>query len=189
MPLFFLVVAAVLSSPTTSAQNVPSSPPTSTAQDAPSLDLPVSLDRIRQLLARAPVEPLIGGPGRQPDFKITIEERRYLETVLESLRVKPEPAPAGGLYGYETQQQVNNMRNSPLTRPYAAFSSSELLQVSLTSILSALVMKYMTDSVKAMSRAQAEAAAREEVQHAIADYCSARPDRAFIDICKVPDLR
>ena len=189
MPLFFLIVAAVLISPAASAQTAPTSPQASTAQDARPPDLPVSLDRIRQLLAKAPAEPLLGGPGRQPDFKITVEERRYLETVLESLHVKPEPAPPGGLYGYETQQQVNNMRNSPLTRPYAAFSSSELIQVSLTSILSALVMKYMTDSVRAMTRSQAEAAAREEVQHAIADYCSARPDRAFIDICKVPDLR
>jgi len=189
MPLFFLVVAAVLSSPTASPQNVPSSPPASTAQDAPSLDLPVSLDRIRQLLARAPAEPLLGGPGRQPDFKITVEERRFLKDILESLDVKTAPAPAGGLYAYEVQQQAGNTRNSPLGGPYAAFTSGELAQVSLTSILGVLVARYLTNGVMNLSRTEAENLAREDVRRAIDEYCSGRPDRSFIEICTSPTLR
>lgn len=197
MRLIFLLVAAILSGAAVSAQSgqpssaasTPQDAPTVADQDAPARDLPVSLDRIRQLLADAPANPLIGGSHPPPDFRVTVEERRFLLDILETLDVKTEPAPPGGLYANEIQQQFWNTRNSPLGRPYAAYTSSELVQVSLTSILSALVMRYMTDSVKAMSRSQAEAAAHEEVQRAIAEYCGARPDRAFIDLCTMPSLR
>jgi hypothetical protein len=189
MRLIFLLVAAMLASVSAVAQPSQASPPASTPQDAPSLALPVSIDRIRELLARAPAESVLVGLDRQPDFKITVEERRFLKDILESLDVKTAPAPPGGLYAYEMQQQVWNTRNSPLVRPYAAFTSGELAQVSLTSILGVLVTRYLTNGVLNLSRTDAENLAREEVRRAIEEYCSGRPDRSFIEICTSPSLR
>jgi hypothetical protein len=189
MRLIFLLVAAMLASVSAVAQPSQASPPASPAQDAPSLALPVSVDRIRELLARAPAESVLLGLDRQPDYKITVEERRFLKDILESLDVKTGPAPPGGLYAYEIQQQVWNTRNSPLVRPYAAFTSGELAQVSLTSILGALVTRYLTHGVMNLSRTEAENLAREDVRRAIDEYCNGRPDRSFIEICTSPTLR
>jgi hypothetical protein len=188
MRLILLLVAVTLASAAALAKPDQASPPASPPQDA-SLDLPVSVERIRELLARAPAESVLLGLDRQPDFKITVEERRFLKDILESLDVKTGPAPPGGLYGYEMQQQVWNTRNSPLVRPYAAFTSGELAQVSLTSIMGALVTRYLTHAVLNLSRAEAENLAREEVRRAIDEYCSGRPDRSFIDICQSPTIR
>lgn len=178
----------MLTSASVLAQSAEPSPSASTPQDAPALNLPVSVDRIRELLARAPASSILRGLDRQPDYKLTVEERRFLQDILERLDVKTGPAPPGGLYAYEMQQQVWNTRNSPLVRPYAAFTSSELVQVSLTSILSALVGQYLTDGIRTWSRTQAEEFAREEVRRAISEYCAARPDRPLIEICTSPTL-
>jgi len=185
MPLFLLLLAAMLWSMPAAARSSQTSPP----QDAPSSDLPVSIERIRELLARAPAESVLVGLDRQPDYKLTVEERRFLKDILESLEVKSGPTPPGGLYAYEIQQQVWNTRNSPLARPYAAFTSGELAQVTMTSIMGTLVGRYLTHAVMNLSRTEAENLAREEVRRAIEEYCSGRPDRSFIEICTSPTLR
>ena len=185
MPLFLVLFAAMLGSTPAAARSSQTSPP----QDAPSSDLPVSVERIRELLARAPAESVIVGLDRQPDYKITVEERRFLKDILESLDVKTGPSPPGGLYAYEIQQQVWNTRNSPLARPYAAFTSGELAQVTMTSIMGTLVGRYLTQAVMNLSRTEAENLAREEVRRAIEEYCTGRPDRSFIEICTSPTLR
>ena len=189
MRLILLLVAATLVGTPAVAQPSQASPPASTHQDAPALDLPISVDRIRELLARAPAESFLRGLDRQPDYKITVQERRFLKDILETLDVKTAPPPPGGLYAYELQQQVWNTRNSPLVRPYAAFTSGELAQVSLTSILSALITRYLTNGVRTLSRTEAEALAHDDVRRAIDEYCSARPDRSLIEICTSPTLR
>lgn len=189
MRLILLLVGGILASTTAVAQPSQPSSSASTPQDATAADLPVSLDRIRELLSRAPAESVLLGLDRQPDFKVTVEERRFLKDILESLDVKTAPAPPGGLYAHEMQQQVWNTRNSPLVRPYAAFTSGELAQVSLTSILGSIVAKYLTHKVLNLSRTEAEQLAREDVRRAIDEYCSGRPDRSFIEICTSPTLR
>ena len=189
MRLILLLVAATLASVPAVAQPSQASPPASPAQDAASVSLPVSVERIRELLARAPAESVLRGLDRQPDYKVTVEERRFLKDILESLDVKTGPVPPGGLYAHEIQQQVWNTRNSPLVRPYAAFTSGELAQVSLTSILGALVTRYLTNGVINLSRTEAENLAREDVRRAIEEYCNGRPDRSFIEICTSPTSR
>jgi hypothetical protein len=189
MRLILLLVAATLASVPAVAQPSQASPPASPPQDVPSLALPVSVERIRELLGRAPAESVLRGLDRQPDYKVTVEERRFLKDILESLDVKTGPAPPGGLYANEIQQQVWNTRNSPLVRPYAAFTSGELAQVSVTSILGALVARYLTNGIMNLSRTEAENLAREDVRRAIEEYCSGRPDRSFIDICTSPTSR
>ena len=189
MRLILLLVAATLASEPAVAQSNQASSPASPPQDVASQALPVSVERIRELLARAPAESVLRGLDRQPDYKVTVEERRFLKDILESLDVKTGPVPPGGLYAYEMQQQVWNTRNSPLVRPYAAFTSGELAQVSLTSILGALVTRYLTNGVINLSRTEAENLAREDVRRAIEEYCSGRPDRSFIEICTSPTSR
>jgi len=188
MRLMFLVVAGILSAGPAFAQDAKASPAPSTPQDATLPRLPVSVDRIRELLARAPAASVLRGLDRQPDYTITVEERRFLQDIVETLGEKTGPSPSGGLYAYEIQQQVWNTRNSPLVRPYAAFTASELVQVSLASILSGLVTQYLADGGRHWSRTQAEARARDEVRRAIAEYCEARPDRPRIDICTLSAL-
>jgi hypothetical protein len=193
MRLILLLVVVTLWSAPAVGQPDEASPvvaaASSTSQDATALDLPVSFDRIRELLARAPAESLLQGLDRQPDFSITVEERRFLKDILETLDVKAAPAPPGGLYGYETDRQVSNTRSSPLARPYAAFTSGELAQLSLTSIVSALVTRYLTNGVRRYTRTQAEALAQADVRQAIDDYCRVHPERALIAICHQPALR
>jgi hypothetical protein len=185
MHLFLLLFAVMLVS-TPAAARVNQASPT---QDAPSLDLPVSIERIRELLARAPAESVLVGLDRQPDYKVTVEERRFLKDILESLDVKGAPPPPGGLYAYEVQQQMWNTRNSPLVRPYAAFTSGELAQVTVTSILGTLLARYLSHAVLNLSRTEAENMAREQVRRAIEEYCGGRPDRSFTEICTSPTLR
>ena len=178
MPLFLVLFAAMLGSTPAAARSSQTSPP----QDAPSSDLPVSVERIRELLARTPAESVLVGLDRQPDYKITVEERRFLKDILESLDVKTGPSPPGGLYAYEIQQQVWNTRNSPLARPYAAFTSGELAQVTMTSILGKLVANYLSHAVLNLSRAEAENMAREEVRLGplITEFAKTDEDRAIL---------
>jgi hypothetical protein len=59
----------------------------------------------------------------------------------------------------------------------------------MTSILGALVARYLTNGIMNLSRTEAENLAREDVRRAIEEYCSGRPDRSFIDICTSPTSR
>lgn len=191
MRLVFLGVVALLTSVPAFAQVAkPSSPdaPKSTAQDAAGLDLPVSLDHIRAGLARGP-ERRLRGLDRQPDFRITIEERRRLEQLLRSLDFKTGPAPPGGLYGYEQQRLLFSKTDHPLAQPYAAFSGGELVTLAIQN----LILKYLggraVNAFTGAQRARAEKRAREEVSGAISEFCASQPDRAKIDICWMrPDL-
>src|SRR4051812_21158605 len=67
----------------------------------PGLNLPVSVNRIRQALAQ-PAEPLIGlrGLDETPTFRVEIRERMKIEELLQSLNYKSGPPVPGGLYGY-----------------------------------------------------------------------------------------
>ena len=188
MRLILLWVTAILSIGPALVQPVQASPAASTPQDVAAPNLPVSVDRIRELLARAPIASILRGLDRQPDFAITVEERRFLRDILETLDLKTGPPAPGGLYANEIQQQVWNTRNSPLARPYAAFTSSELAQVSLTSILGALMTKFLADGGRTLSRTQAETLAHEEVRRAIVEYCDAQPVRPRIEICTLSAL-
>jgi hypothetical protein len=189
MRLSFLLVTVILISVVARAhepQPSSSAKPASSSEDAAAAaaPLPVSLDRIREALARAPAKPLLSGLERQPDFKIQIEERRTIEQILEKLDFKTGPAPPGGIYGYEQQQRLFNPVDRPLMQPYAAFSGGELLTIAIEN----LVLKYLggrvLHAVSTAERERAEEAARAEVARAIAAYCAAQPvGGAALKIC------
>lgn len=181
MRLYFLMVAALLlASP---AVGQPANSPTSASaqsasQDAPvlNLNLPVSLDNIREALARPPA---LLGLDRKPDFSVTIEEQQRLEELFRAIEVRIGPPPPGGLYAYEQQRLLFNPTDNPLVQPYAAFSGPQLITLAIEN----LVGRYLVGRATGAQRARAERVAREEVKRAIAEFCAKQPDRARIEIC------
>ena len=155
----------------------------STSQDAPALDLPVSLEHIRAALARAPEQPRLLGMDRKPDFQVTVEERLKLEELLWSLEYKTGPAPPGGLYAYEQQRLLWNKTDHPLVQPYAAFNSSQLVTVAVEGIVEKYAGGAALHALTGAERRRAEAAARTDVKRAIAEFCAAQSDRSHIEIC------
>jgi len=196
MRLMTLVVVAILTAvPLLAGQLPPSAPtgPSSTQKDtatttgqdqeAPPLSLPVSLDKIRDALQQPPVEPL-KGLNERPQFRVEIRERQKIEELLQGLKFNSGPAVPGGLYAYEQQQVLFPKVDNPLVQPYAAFSQSELAWVSLTSLIERYLAGRVVNAMTAANRAGAEAAAKHDVERAIAEYCAAQPGGgAGIQIC------
>lgn len=189
MWFLLLLIAAILAGVPASAQDAKPSSTTGTASSPEdgAGQLPVSLDRIREGLSHAPAKPLLSGVERQPDFKIEIEERRKLEEILEKLDFKTGPAPPGGVYGYEQQRRLFNPVDNPLTQPYAAFSSAELLTIAIQNLAVKYLGGRIADAVSDFERQRAEEAARADVARAIAEYCAAQPARGVsLTICSPP---
>src|SRR4051812_3053776 len=69
--------------------------PASAAEDVPRLNLPVSIDRIKEALAHPPAHRL-RGLDEQAQFKTEVQEHRKLEDLIASLDFKSGPTPAGG---------------------------------------------------------------------------------------------
>jgi hypothetical protein len=187
MRLSALLFTAVLAAASAQAQTPkPSSPSNPASPDEHELNLPVSLDKIKEALEQTPAISFRTLDER-PTFRVQIRERQRIEELLATLNYKSTPAPAGGLYGYEMQRQMWPSVDNPLRQPYAAFNQPELLTI----LVENLVGHYLADKVKsaitAAERAHAEAAARSEVRLAVSEYCNAQPNTgAGILICDTP---
>lgn len=200
MSLIALLLAVLLASTSAAAQE-PEASSTATGKSATedtsatrqdsegstSSELPVSLDRIREGLARAPAKPLLQNIDRKPDFRQEIQVQQKIDELLSTLDLKTGPRAPGGLYGYEQQQRLWNSVDHPLMQPYAAFSGGEILTLAIES----LAIKYLggraLSAVTDAQRASAEEAAREEVAHAIAKYCAAQPGGGVgVRLCDTP---
>jgi hypothetical protein len=182
MRLCVLLVTAILAAPAAWAQ---SSVEDQAEGSAPSL--PVSLDKIREGLETTPVLSL-RTLNEQPTFTVMIRERQKIEELLASIDFKSSsPSPAGGLYAYEQQRVMFPAVDHPLVQPYAAFSQPELLTILAENLAGKYLAGKAMQSITNAERARAEAAAREEVRAAVADYCAAQPDAgAGILICNAP---
>jgi hypothetical protein len=158
----------------------------------PDAGLPVSLDKIREALQQPPVQPL-RGLNDVPTFKVEIHERQKvsLDDLIKSLDFKSGPVPAGGVYAFEQQRQMWNATDHPLQQPYAAFNQPELLTILIENVMGKYLGGKALSALTAAERNHAEAAAREEVHRAIAEYCAAQPNGgAGIQICtSSPDGR
>ena len=201
MRLVALLFAAILMISVTggvSAQEAPvsstSSPPSpspspaasSPAQDAPRLNLPVSIDRIRKALEQKPLRPLFG-LREQPTFRIEVQERNRLQELIATLDFRSGPAPAGGLYAAEMQRVMFPSVSNPLRQPFAAFNQPELLTILIQTIAGKYLAGRAINAITNAERAAAEAAAREELRRTIALYCAAQPNGgAGIEICTTP---
>jgi hypothetical protein len=146
--------------------------------------LPVSIEKIKEALQQPPSPFSLRTLDERPTFRVQIQERMKIEELLASLNFKTAPAPGGGLYGYEQQRQMFPAVDNPLRQPYAAFNQGELLTI----LIENLAMKYLggraMNAISNAERARAEAAAKEEVRDAVAQYCTAQPRQgAGIQIC------
>jgi hypothetical protein len=190
-----LAASPAMAQPATSPPVSPAGEPASATQDTKSttnpqtdektraLNLPVSLDNIREGLERAPALSLRTLDER-PTFRVQILERQKIEELLATLNFKAGPTPAGGVYMYEQQRQMFNPVDRPLMQPYAAFSTGELLTILIENLVGKYLGGKAIESVSKMERARAEANAREEVRAAVAQYCNAQPNLgAGIQIC------
>jgi hypothetical protein len=182
MRLCIVLVTAILTAPAAWAQSTSEDP----AQDS-ALNLPVSLDKIRGGLEATPIISLRTIDER-PMFRVMVRERMKIDELIASLNFKStSPAPGGGLYGFEMQRQMFPAVDNPLRQPYAAFSQPELLTI----LIENLARKYLVDkaasAITNAERAHAQAAAKEEVRQAVAEYCAAQPSAgAGILICDAP---
>jgi hypothetical protein len=195
MRLMALLLTATLAGHAVTAQQAGPSPPAaprSTEADATpaeTRDLPVSLAKIRDGLARVvPPGLLLKDVQDTPTFRLEILERRKIEELLSTLDFKSGPKPPGGIYAYEQQRILFPAVDNPLVQPYAAFSPGELAVVTAESVAANMIgAKYVAKALKNAFRSYQEEAARAEVERAIAEYCSSKPNGgAGIEMCAPP---
>jgi hypothetical protein len=183
MRLCALLFTAILTAPAAAwAQSSAGEPPQDTSSK-----LPVSLDKIREGLEATPIISLRTIDER-PTFRVMVRERQKLEELIASINFKSSsPAPGGGLYGYEMQRQMFPAVDNPLRQPYAAFSQPELLTILVENLARVYLADKVTHAITNFERERAQAAAKEEVRQAVAEYCGAQPNAgAGILICTTP---
>jgi len=138
---------------------------------APAAELPVSLERIREGLARK--QSLDLAIPDAPVFSITIEGRlpRFVDFIGEETLFRG-PAPTTSM----THREFLALVSPPQTQSFGAFDGSELVQVVATQMLFSLgtnmVLKAV-DSIKEGRKAAERERARREVQ-AVVDALARR---------------
>jgi hypothetical protein len=192
MRLLALLLTGILASSSAAAQQPePASSAassSSTPDNKPALDLPVSLEKIRDGVER-PTAPLfatrmIKSLDKEPSFRVEVEERRKIEELLATLNFKAGPTPAGGLYAYEQQRMMAPPVDNPLAQPYAAFNQGQLLTILVENLAGKYLAGKAADAITKSVREHAEAAARKDVEVAVAGYCASKPGSgAGIELC------
>jgi hypothetical protein len=151
------------------------------ANDQPTL--PVSLQKIKEGLEQTPTLSFRTLDER-PTFRVQILERQKLDELLATLNYKAGPTPAGGIYWNEIQRQMFPAVDNPLRQPYAAFSQGELLTILIENLVGKYLGGKAINAVTSAERERAENSAKEDVKHAIRDYCAAQPNEGGgIQIC------
>jgi hypothetical protein len=136
--------------------------PVAAANDQPTqASEPSSMDRIKDALAREPALVI-----HLPTFRSGITERRpgYFDLAEPVALPKHPPVWNAGWHN-----EFLAMVTPPEFRMWQAFTNSDLLQVSATSLASGLFGKGLT-SVSDWRQTAREAQAREEVDRALADF-------------------
>jgi hypothetical protein len=187
MRLLALMFTATLLAAPVAAQPPPASPPQDgSASDQEPAALPVSLAKIREALSTTPLLSLRTADER-PTFRIQIHERQKLEELLATLNFKAGPVPAGGIYMAEQNRIMFPSVDNPLRQPFGAFSQSELLTILIENLIGKQLGGKAMNAISKSERARAEAAARDDVRSAIAQYCGSQPGAgAGIQICDTP---
>src|SRR5262245_35252867 len=124
-----LVLAAMLACGTAVTARAQEAAPAKPPQESGTLNLPVSVDKIRGALAQpTPAEPLKGLNDPPPTFKVEITEQQKFDELVSKLKFdKGGPPVAGGIDAYEQYQRIFPRVDNPLAQPYGAFSQGELL--------------------------------------------------------------
>jgi hypothetical protein len=132
------------------------------AQDEPPLNLPVSLERIREGLA-SDKPSLLDTLNLEATFRVEVMERRpnfpNFAEMFPPGSFDVGPVPPGGLYAYEQQRML-----FPNSTP-ALFTFDALP-----------LFRAIADAIGDARRDRAAAAVRAEVERAMAEFCSAQPN-------------
>jgi hypothetical protein len=150
----------------------------------PESSLPVSLSRIREALQTTPKLSL-GTLDERPIFRMQIQERQKIEELLATLTFKAGPVPAGGVYMAEQNRIMFPFVDNPLRQQFGAFNQSELLTILIENLAGRYLAGKAGNAISKAERASAEAAAKDEVRTAVAQYCGAKPNNgAGLQICE-----
>ena len=131
------------------------------AQEEPPLNLPVSLERIREGLA-SDKPSLLDALNLEANFRVEVKEQRPNLNFAEMFppgSFDGGPVPPGGLYAYEQQRML-----FPNSTP-ALFAFDTLP-----------VFRAIANAIGDARRARAASAARAEVERAMAEFCTAQPN-------------
>jgi hypothetical protein len=151
-----------------------------------SSSLPVSLAKIREALQTTPTFSL-GTLDERPIFRVQIQERQKIEELLATLNFKAGPVPAGGVYMAEQNRIMFPPVDNPLRQPYSAFNQPELLTILIENLAGRYLAGKAGNAISKAERANAEAAAKDQVRTAVAQYCGAQPNGgAGLQICETP---
>ena len=153
MRILALAIAGVLTAVPVAAQDDQQPP------DRRVLDLPVSLERIREGLT-SDKPSILDALDVQANFRVEVEEKRpsFVE-MFSPESFKGGPVPPGGLYAYEQQRML--------------FPNSTPALISFDTLP---VFQGIVNAIGDMRRARAAAAARAEVERAMAEFCAAQPN-------------
>jgi hypothetical protein len=189
-----LFTATLIAAPARGQQAAPSPPQDGASRDQgqtreqatedQELNLPVSLDKIKEALQQPPATLSLRTIDERPTFYVQIRERMKIEELIASLNFKSGPIPAGGVYMQEMQRIMFPPVDNPLVQPLAAFSQGELLTILIENLVGKYLGGKALNVISKAERARAEAAAREEVRVAVEQYCNAQPNGgAGLAIC------
>jgi hypothetical protein len=189
MRLLALLFTAILLASPAGAQQTPASPLQDGTQGQPAAvpgsSLPVSLTKIREALETTPSSSL--NVDERLIFRVQIQERQRIEELLSTLDFKAGPIPAGGIYMAEQNRIMFPSVDNPLRQPLAAFNQPELLTILIENLAGKFLAGKATSAISKAERANAEAAAKDEVRAAVAQYCGAQPNGgAGIQLCEYP---
>jgi len=132
MRLVALIVTAVLAGAGAAAEEA--QPPSSQGAVPPSagnpaaLDLPVSLDKIRDALQGPPTEPF-RGLDEKPLFRVEVREKQRFDELMANLTLGKEAVPRGGLYAYEQRQSLWSAQQHPEMQPYFPYNQGQLIVI------------------------------------------------------------
>ncbi len=166
MGRYLLLALVLFATPVSAAQPQQPTPQQNPAQTntATTDQLPVSVQDIKKGLEEPPPPVKLNLTPVQPTFTVHVYgDRPLLVPFQDTLKQPWEAIPPGGINAYE----FLNMTTPPQARPYGAFTSGELAQVALTSLLTSLGMREIGKGVRSAqqaARSRAEAEARDEIQ-------------------------
>jgi hypothetical protein len=177
MRLTALVLTAALATLGASVAAQEPAPGTPSPKDGRTLNLPVSLDKIREGLAQpAPAEPLKGLNDPPPTFKIEIREQQKFDELVSKLKFdKGGPQIVGGADAYDQYQRLFPRIDNPRVQPYGAFSTGEIMTLGVEALIEKYVAQKMAHVVGNALRAQAEREAREEVARSLTLFWASQP--------------
>lgn len=171
-----VLLAACVSAVPVCAQDAKA--PVQTSKEATPLNLPISLDKIREGLSQpAAAEPLKGlAPADLPTFRVNITEQQKFEELLAKIKYDPPgPQVAGGIYAYDQYQRLFPRIDNPRVQPYGAFTTPQIATLAVEALIEKYVAEKMAHVLGGALRSQAERDAREDVARAIAAYWASQP--------------